>query len=425
MTVDFDGTGQASGTVAWLPWAGSDTSGFIGRGLAADISAGGHLGMSRFVPVPGAPTEAWFRYMLRLDDWLPSQSGKLPGFAGLESASARGCIPPSASRPGWSARMMYHEAGTQGAAEGMVRIGYYVYHLDQPAACGETMNWSVDLAQGSWYCIEGRIRLNDPGEANGELTGWVDGAERFQGDGLRFRSGAGNPVEDLWLNVYAGGKKPAGEDLRLTIDEVAVSSLSRIGCPDAFADDEADPNESALNHLFELGAIQPCADRQACPDLPISRGEFAGSLAATLRLPPGGDAFRDDDGTSFEAAIDSLTAAGVVSGCGGDRFCPDRPLSRGEAAVILQRAFELPVPRSSPFHDTTGGIDDAAAALVASDIAHGCDMASFCPDQPVSRSQGAVLLSRAVSQERLVQVAPEAPPRPDRGVVGPTRPVGR
>jgi hypothetical protein len=51
------------------------------------------------------------------------------------------------------------------------------------------------------------------------------------------------------------------------------------------------------------------------------------------------DAFADDDGTTHEADINALAAAGITSGCAPDRYCPTRTVSRGEMAAFLHRAL--------------------------------------------------------------------------------------
>jgi hypothetical protein len=55
-----------------------------------------------------------------------------------------------------------------------------------------------------------------------------------------------------------------------------------------------------------------------------------------------GDPFTDDDGNVFEDDIERLRAAGVTLGCNppkNDRYCPDDPVTRGQMAAFLYRAF--------------------------------------------------------------------------------------
>jgi hypothetical protein len=64
------------------------------------------------------------------------------------------------------------------------------------------------------------------------------------------------------------------------------------------------------------------------------------------RSPAPGTATFGDVPTShpFFAAVEALVASGVTSGCGGGNFCPDDPLTRGQMAVFLSKALGLHWP---------------------------------------------------------------------------------
>ena len=58
----------------------------------------------------------------------------------------------------------------------------------------------------------------------------------------------------------------------------------------------------------------------------------------------GSDLFVDDDGNIHEWAIDILGTSGVTRGCNppaNDMFCPDQPISRGQMAAFIYRAYHL------------------------------------------------------------------------------------
>ena len=59
-----------------------------------------------------------------------------------------------------------------------------------------------------------------------------------------------------------------------------------------------------------------------------------------LGLPPGTNAFRDDDGHWAEEDIDAIAAAGITRGCDTRSYCPDRRMTRGEAATFMLRLHD-------------------------------------------------------------------------------------
>ena len=99
------------------------------------------------------------------------------------------------------------------------------------------------------------------------------------------------------------------------------------------------------------------------------------------------------------------------------RFCPDDPVTRGQMATFLVRAFGLGSASSAGFADTEGhGHAADIDALAAANITQGCDVdpARFCPDDPVTRGQMATFLARALGLVPL-------PPPVARALVAPER----
>jgi hypothetical protein len=141
-----------------------------------------------------------------------------------------------------------------------------------------------------------------------------------------------------------------------------------------------------------------------CPDAPVTRGQMAAFLVRVLDLPAGESPFTDTTGSGFEAEIAALYSSEITTGCDvGDptRFCPDDPVTRGEMAVFLVRALQLPAA-SSAFTDAAGSpYEPEIGALAAAGITRGCDPldnARFCPGDPVTRAQMAAFLRRALDR---------------------------
>jgi poly-gamma-glutamate synthesis protein (capsule biosynthesis protein) len=176
-----------------------------------------------------------------------------------------------------------------------------------------------------------------------------------------------------------------------------------------FFDDDGNIHEGAIEAIAALGITRGCGGDLYCPDAPVTRGQMAAFLVRSFHLQPSStDVFIDDDASVFERDIQALAAAGITRGCGTDTFCPERPLLRGELAAFMVRAMHLPPSSDNVFIDDDGSIfEDAIQALAAAGITRGCGDDTFCPYEPVRRDQMASFLARALGLSLL-----QVPPRP-------------
>lgn len=388
--------------------------GFAGGGLAVTIPEGGYRGLGPFNRLDPAPEEAWFRYFVRLTDWNAASTGKLPGFAGIYSSSARGCIRPTASSPGWSARGMFGAPGTNGAPPGEIPVGTYLYHENQAGSCGDGLWWQgASLEQGRWHCIEGHVKMNTPGQDDGGIHGWLDGELKLNKWNIQFRRAGEDQigVRHMWHNVYFGGTWPTPNRLALLYDEVVVSTTGRIGCMRPFTDVGQSIHAEAVEEMHALGYLYGCAYRQACPGRELSRGEAAAFISRVLDLPPSPrDYFSDDSGT-FEDVINRLAHAGITTGCAPGVFCPDRVMTRAEFATMLVRALRLGPDAPDAFGDDEGHWAEADInRFAAAGLTRGCGSDRFCPDRPLPRDEAAAFFARSLSFLRPLDQAGSAPP---------------
>lgn len=104
----------------------------------------------------------------------------------------------------------------------------------------------------------------------------------------------------------------------------------------------------------------------------------------------------------FFPYINLLKTRGITSGCSSTQYCPDRPITRGEFAVLVTRALlgdnfpasdpaiqrYLDVAPSSAFSRYINKLSELA-------VATGCGDGNFCPGDTISRSEAARLLVRA------------------------------
>jgi hypothetical protein len=81
---------------------------------------------------------------------------------------------------------------------------------------------------GAWYCVEARMRLNDPGMANGVFQMWIDGvleAERTGLDWVGRYDGFG--INAVFLENYWNAGSPRGQS---RVFDNFVVSTGPIGC---------------------------------------------------------------------------------------------------------------------------------------------------------------------------------------------------
>ena len=167
--------------------------------------------------------------------------------------------------------------------------------------------------------------------------------------------------------------------------------------------------------LDQLGVLTDCEEsggsdgRSFCPHQPIDRKTMAVWVVRVLDGedpdPSKGSRFEDVDRylpRFWPPFIERTAELGVTTGCGdGTNFCPNDPVTRAQMAVFLTRAFSLsdgPDPGFSDVSDQAWYYDQVAA-LAASGITKGCrDGTVFCPGAATSRAQMATFLHRAITR---------------------------
>ena len=83
----------------------------------------------------------------------------------------------------------------------------------------------------------------------------------------------------------------------------------------SFVDDDGNHHEGMIEAVFDAEITLGCdpAAANLCPGKPVSRGQMASFLVRALGSR--GATFEDDDGSTHEAAINALAAAGITNGC--------------------------------------------------------------------------------------------------------------
>ncbi len=179
--------------------------------------------------------------------------------------------------------------------------------------------------------------------------------------------------------------------------------------PSSFAD--VSPTQwawSSIELLAANGITSGCASLSFCPEGEVTRAQMAVFLiravhgAAFVPPPATGTRFNDVPANYWAAAfIEQLAADGITTGCGLGGFCPELPVSRAQAAVLLLRALRgplyIPPPASGTLFTDIPSTYWAAAwveELARQGITSGCGDRLFCPEFAVNRAQMAVFLAR-------------------------------
>ncbi|MEO8383434.1 MAG: S8 family serine peptidase [Acidobacteriota bacterium] len=252
---------------------------------------------------------------------------------------------------------------------------------------------SIELDQGT------PERVRDLTASAGALT-WsapksrdVEGYHVYKLDGKKAKR-IGTTRKREYSVPGAGAYAVIAEDSAgNALDPKKGASVTVGASSSAFADVPATHfARTAVETLVARGAVQ--AGTYFRPETPITRGEFAKLLVLSLGGKADGSSNALTDVSSAHSLAPFITAAVRERWAHGDggRFYPDRPISRGEAALMLVRARNLPLRTEQLFSDTSGDVGRAAAALREVGIVSGVN-GRFEPQRALLRGEAAKIVA--------------------------------
>ncbi|NLD18349.1 MAG: S-layer homology domain-containing protein [Tissierellia bacterium] len=110
-----------------------------------------------------------------------------------------------------------------------------------------------------------------------------------------------------------------------------------------FTDTPSGWYNAVINAVVKAGVMKGYPDGSFKPQNPITRGEFAQMLMPIDVNKSGTAPFDDVKGHWAEKAINQAYANGRIQGYPDGTFKPNNPITRAEAATILNRMFERKV----------------------------------------------------------------------------------
>jgi hypothetical protein len=145
------------------------------------------------------------------------------------------------------------------------------------------------------------------------------------------------------------------------------------------------------------------------PRRDVTREQMATFVARMVResggsfAQPGRSPFSDVRGGTHADNILQLELAGIVQGVTPTEYAPSRPVTRGQMASFLARAWEhrvgQPLPSgSNGFRDVSGTHADNITRIARAGITQGTASGDYEPDAPVTRGQMAAFLARMLAK---------------------------
>lgn len=171
------------------------------------------------------PTENYFRYSVRFhkDFVHATQGGKLPGQAGTYNRCGWGKRKPSATCPGWAARMDWRPPIKVGPYKDMIPVGTFLSHLGQETIYEDELMWQAFCRLGEWCELEQYVKLNSPDKADGILRGYHGGKLVLERQNIRFRDRESVKIEDAWTLIYHGGMGFPTKPIHADLDNVVIA----------------------------------------------------------------------------------------------------------------------------------------------------------------------------------------------------------
>jgi uncharacterized protein YvpB len=152
-------------------------------------------------------------------------------------------------------------------------------------------------------------------------------------------------------------------------------------------------NYSAISSVTSLKIILPKSDGTFKPNQPVTKAEMAATLSKAINIYW----YKDTVNHWARDEISYLKRRGLVSGITSTKFEPNQPITRAQAAVLIDRALKIKVDPVKKLTFTDVKPTDPAYASISKIVQLGFieKTQAFEPNKPMKRQEMALLFSRA------------------------------
>lgn len=172
-----------------------------------------------------------------------------------------------------------------------------------------------------------------------------------------------------------------------------------------FTDTNGHWAQNQIEELADKNVISGYPDGSFGPNKNVTRAEFAKMIISFAGLSGQSDSMSFDDVNSsdwFYSSVSSAVYHGLINGISELQFAPNTEITRQDACVIIYRYLgeKISSEQIASFIDFAFVSDyasDAVSALSENGILSGYEDKSFKPQNPITRAETAVILSRVTA----------------------------
>ena len=148
-----------------------------------------------------------------------------------------------------------------------------------------------------------------------------------------------------------------------------------------------------FRHTADGDLDQMATEQAACALAAVAQAEKGNSLYRRGAVP----VFYDIAGHPDRAAIEALVGKRIINGMGDGSFQPDKTMTRAEFATIVVKALGLEGEVTDEFSDVKSGdwFEPFVGAAYHAGIVNGMGDGTFCPEKTISRQEAATMVARA------------------------------